>query len=228
MPIQVVSCCTYTTQYRDRTEPEWAALQFVRAIKGKTLRGHVDVPLPGRRVERLDHSTAMHATAWFADIVAHGHTWDSFDPVTLVPLPDSGCALGSAAAPKTLILAQALQAVLTDGTARVLDVLRWAEAIPPAHCAGGTRDPQELYSLLRLTVRRLPSTLPPIVLVDDVIASGGHLRAAAAFLTDCGASIQLAACAGRVLGDSEVCDRPFRFRTDCLPDFQADPDWPIP
>lgn len=67
---------------------------------------------------------------WFAEMVAMGRTWDCFDPVALVPLPDSGCVVGTDVAPRTLSLAQALHAALPDGTASVVDVLRWAEAIP--------------------------------------------------------------------------------------------------
>lgn len=70
--------------------------------------------------------------------------------------------------------------------------------------------------------------MPHIVLVDDVLASGGHLRAAAAFLTDCGAHVSFAVCAGRADNTDAPIDRPFSIRTDVLPDFVADPDWLLP
>jgi hypothetical protein len=130
--------------------------------------------------------------------------------------------------PKTLALAEALRDARSPDQATVMDLLRWDEVIPQAHLAGGTRDPQELYSLLRLTVRRLPEQLPSIVLVDDVFASGGHLRAAAAFLIDCGAEVQMAVCAGRAENTDAALERPFSIRTDVLPDFVADPDWLLP
>jgi orotate phosphoribosyltransferase len=41
------------------------------------------------------------------------------------------------------------------------------------------------------------------VLVDDVVTSGGHLRACAAKLTVDGAGVPLAVCAGRTLYDQE-------------------------
>jgi adenine/guanine phosphoribosyltransferase-like PRPP-binding protein len=100
--------------------------------------------------------------------------------------------------------------------------------MPTAHQAGGTRDPQELYGRLRLALPTLPQDGANVVLVDDVLASGGHLRAAAAFLNDCGANVIAAVCAGRAdhteAGDIE----PFKTRTDVLPDFVSDPDWLLP
>ena len=228
MSLKVFSCCTYSTAFGPRTEPEWSALQFVRAIKGKPLRGYVDVPLPGGRYVRLDQSTAARAPDWFGEMVTAGVSWDPDTGVALVPVPDSACSMASKDPPKTLPLAETLRDTLMPGQSGVFDLLRWAEVIPPTHLAGGTRDPQELYSLLRLTVRGLPEHLPRIVLVDDVLASGGHLRAVAAFLTDCGAQVEMAVCAGRAVNSDTPLERPFSVRADVLPDFVADPDWLLP
>lgn len=227
MSLKVFSCCTYSTAFGPRTEPEWSALQFVRAIKGKPLKGYVDVPLPGGRCVRLDRSTAPSAPNWFGEMVVAGMTWDPDATVALVPIPDSTCSMASDATPKTLVLAAALRDTLMPGQAGVFDLLRWNEVIPPAHTLGGTRDPQELYSLLRVRNRDLPR-LPPIVLIDDVLASGGHLRAAAAFVTDCGAQVKMAICAGRAELTAGPIERPFASRTDVLAEFVADPDWLLP
>ena len=142
MPLTVFSCCTYSTAFGPRTEPEWSALQFVRAIKGKSLRGYVDLPLPGGRHVRLDQATAACAPAWFGEMVAAGVSWDIDRSVALVPVPDSTCSMASPATPKTLALAAVLHDTLMPGQAGVFDLLRWAEVIPPAHLVGGTRDPQ--------------------------------------------------------------------------------------
>jgi hypothetical protein len=226
--VKVFSCCTYSTAFRARSEPEWLALQFVRAIKDKPLKGYVDVPLPGNRLVRLDHATAASVATWFGELIAQGLTWDTVGALTLVPIPHAACDLHAHTPAKTLPLAEALRDALAPGQAAVMDLLRWDEVSPQAHLAGGTRDPQELYSLLRLTRRRLPEQLPQIVLVDDVLASGGHLRAAAAFLTDCSAHVSMAVCAGRADNTDTPIDRPFSIRTDVLPEFVADPDWLLP
>ena len=186
------------------------------------------MPLPGDRLVRLNHASAASVAAWFGELLARGVTWDRVGTVNLVPIPHAACNLDAHVPPKTLRLAEALRDALAPGQATVMDLLRWGEVIPQAHLAGGTRDPQELYSLLRLTRRHLPEHLPQLVLVDDVFASGGHLRAAAAFLRDCGARVPMAVCAGRADGTNSPVDRPFSIRTDVLPEFVADPDWLLP
>lgn len=228
MPLKVLSCCTYSTAYRTRTQEQWAALQFVRAIKGKPIKGYVHVPLPGGERAHLDAGSAAQTVRWFGIIASTRIAWRGDRPIALVPIPDARCALHTAAIPRARGLAEALAASLPQGKACVLDVLRWAEVMPRAHASGGTRDPQELYSGLRLTTRTLPADGRDVILIDDVIASGGHLRAAAAFLVDCGARVLGAVCAGRA-DDTDAADAdPFRVRTDVLPDFFPDPGWLLP
>jgi predicted amidophosphoribosyltransferase len=170
----------------------------------------------------------MMAAGWFGQMAASRITWDRLGPLTLIPVPDAACGLSAERVPKVVPLAEALAGALPAGKATVLDVLRWARPMPTAHQADGTRDPQELYGRLRLSRPKLPAHYANAVLVDDVLASGGHLRAAAAFLRDCGAHVVAAVCAGRAddagAGDLE----PFKTRTDLLPDFVSDPDWLLP
>ena len=139
--MKVFSCCTYSTAFRPRSEPEWLALQFVRAIKGRALKGYVDVPLPGNRLERLDHATAASVATWFGELIAQGLSWDEIGAVTLVPIPHAACDFYAPAPPKTLPLAEARRDALPPGQAAVVDLLRWGEVIPQVHLAGGTRDP---------------------------------------------------------------------------------------
>jgi adenine/guanine phosphoribosyltransferase-like PRPP-binding protein len=81
---------------------------------------------------------------------------------------------------------------------------------------------------LRLSLSKLPQDNANVILVDDVLASGDHLRAAAAFLTDCGAHVIAAICAGRA-DDTDAGEiDTFQPRTDVLPDFVSDPDWLLP
>ena len=229
MPLKVFSCCTYSTlRDRPRSEQEWSALQFVRAIKRKPLRGYVHVPLPAGDRGYLDQTTAGAAPDWFGRIMSEGVTWNRVGTLALIPIPDSGCGVHLGPFPRALALAQGLQVALPEAQACVLDVLRWDEPRASAHLTAGTRDPQELYSRLRLTCRGLSPQLPQVVLIDDVLASGGHLRAAAAFLADCGARVLAACCAGRAITSDEVPESPFSIRTDILPDFVADPDWLLP
>ncbi len=185
MPITVFSCCTYSTLRRSRTQEQWAAVHFVKAIKGLPLKGYAQVPLPGGERGYLDQDTVRFAPDWFVRMAVTGIDWEcrSTRPMTLMPT---------------------------------------------AHQAGGTRDPQELYGRLRLALGKLPPEIGSVILVDDVLASGGHLRAAAAFLADCGAEVVAAVCAGRVDDSRDGQLEPFSMHQDALPDFVPDPDWLLP
>jgi hypothetical protein len=196
--------------------------------QGHSDQGYAYVPLPEGGRAYLDPDTASLAASWFGRMAAARLTRNPVGRCSIVPIPNVSCALSSPRPPKTHALAIALADVLEPGTATVLDVLRWVRPMPSAHQAGGTRDPQELYGRLRLTLPRLPHDNANVVLVDDVLASEGHLRAAEAFLSDCGANVLVAVCAGRA-DDTEAGDlEPFKTRIDILPDFVSDPDWLLP
>jgi len=228
MSLTVVSCCSYSTLFDKRSKAEWNALQFVRAVKGRALRGYARVPLPDGTQGFLDQSTRASAAGWFGRIAAARITWDRVSRVALVPIPDARCDVRAGAGPRTLALVSALASALPPQKASILDVVRWDQPMIPAHAGAGTRDPQELYSSLRLRPAKLPPELPPIVLVDDVIATGAHLRAVAAFLRDWGGHVIAAVCVARADNSGDPLDDPFRIRTDVLRDFEPDPDWPPP
>jgi hypothetical protein len=198
----------------------------VRALKQQTFRGYSYVPLPGGARAYLDSGTASDAPAWFGQMAARQINWDPVGPLALVPIPDASCSLCSEAPPRTIALAQALVGALASDNVIIRDLLRWATPMPSAHEQGGTREPQELYSALRLTTRRLSEDNPRYVLVDDVLASGAHIRAAAAFLTDCGADVRCAICAAQAVHNAPA--EPFATRMESLPFFDADPDWLLP
>jgi adenine/guanine phosphoribosyltransferase-like PRPP-binding protein len=129
--------------------------------------------------------------------------------------------------PRTFALAEALASHIGPDAAP-LDLLRWVRPMARAHAADGTRDPQVLYGRLRLKDRTWPVAGQRLVLVDDVIASGGHLRAAAAFLNDCGAVVTHAICAAQAGGPLDAAESAMAPRTLVLPGFSSDPDWLLP
>lgn len=215
MPLKVFCCCTYRTSGRDWTQRDWAACFFIKALKNKPLKGYARVPLPDGTQAYLDNTTAANAPEWFAEIVAKRIRWHTLGPVALVPIPDSSCALGNPAVPRTLAMANALADRLRD-RAVVSDILRWNAARPSVHQAGGTRDPGLLYARLRLA--RPAAIDRRSVLIDDVLSSGGHLQAAAAFLSRHGSDIAGGICAGRA--DNEfVGEDAFAMRIESIPDF---------
>jgi adenine/guanine phosphoribosyltransferase-like PRPP-binding protein len=90
--------------------------------------------------------------------------------------------------------------------------------MPSASEEQGPRHPAELYPHLCVTGRLIIRPGHQYVLVDDVLTSGGHLRAAAAFLRASGADPVLAVCGARA--DSVAQADPFQRRIDELEDFE--------
>jgi pyrimidine operon attenuation protein/uracil phosphoribosyltransferase len=76
--------------------------------------------------------------------------------------------------------------------------------VDPAREDGGSRDPEVLYPNIMLT-----KALPPgqIILIDDIMTSGGHFTAASWKLNDHNRVPKLALACGRSL-DSQI-DDPF-------------------
>jgi hypothetical protein len=216
MSLTVFCCCTYRTAGETFTQADWGALKFIKAIKSKPVNGYAQVPVFGQsKREFLNATTASQAPDWFGRMVANGLRWSSVGAVTLVPIPNSACDSSAAQLPKAFILATAAAAHIGD-KASVADVLRWKVAKVPAH-QGGTRDVEKLFQNLALARNaELPSQ--PIILVDDVMTSGAHLRAAAAFLRARGANVAYALCAGRA-DNAFLGTNAFAFRMEELEDY---------
>jgi orotate phosphoribosyltransferase len=112
-----------------------------------------------------------------------------------------------------MILAQAVATALPSAPA-VRDVLRWDSPIVSSRLLAGTRDVAALYRRLVVTG---PVAGARVVLVDDVLTMGGHLRACAAKLREVGADVVLGVCAGRA--DRIPAADPFAVRCETLEDF---------
>ena len=228
MPLRVYCCVAYAATFGGvRTQDEWAALHFVKAIKGTPLAGYTTLRLPGGDTARIDRHTAESAALWFAQFAVAAVPWGDVLPCGFVPIPDAECDLASTRPPRTFQLSDALASELGADVATV-DVLRWARPMAKAHAADGSRDPQVLYGRLRRMDRSWPLTGQRLVLVDDVVASGAHLRAAAAFLADCGATVACAICAARASETVTPGEKPLVPSTHVLANFDPDPDWLLP
>jgi hypothetical protein len=217
MALRTISLFTYRTKGGGWTAAQLGVLRFVQALKKQDLCGTADLCLDsgqqGRR--RLSAENAGDAFDWFAEMVVPllreelGTT-----QVVLVPVPDCGCT-EDVIHSRTSALATAVARLA--GAVLVSDVLRWRRRMPSARSGQGPRGPVSIYQNLRLRSGWGPVSRP-YVLVDDVVTTGGHLRACAAFLHNHGARVERAICAAR--SDPEPSDDPFQRRIDELPDFE--------
>ena len=213
MSIRVYCFCTYLTDIGGRwRSQDYDARDFIHALKGRQFNGYAQIPVSGR-IKRLTNTNLHKAIAWFGVMVAdYLEEEDITNPSLLVPVPNSDSVV-DAGSPRTTGLARAIAERLTS-PGQVADVLRFDKKMPSANQQGGTRDPEELYKRLVVTGDISRS---PYVLVDDVLTSGGHLKACAARLRRVGAQVPLAFCAGRA--SSEQPQDPFAVRVEVLDDF---------
>lgn len=222
MGLPVVSCCAYLTSVDGiGWRPcDYDAHDFIHAIKGRPINGFANIPVRGL-VRRLDDTNLDHAIVWFGQMIADvARCYDLVTALALVPVPNSRSAVGGAEVPRTVALARALAWELNrlvPADAVVVDVLRWSETLVPAHTGSGPRDPRYLFDRCRVTGDLTALRRRRIVLVDDVVTSGGHLQACAARLSRSGRRVELGIVAGRA-GHLQVGE-PFSVQVEEIADF---------
>jgi adenine/guanine phosphoribosyltransferase-like PRPP-binding protein len=80
-------------------------------------------------------------------------------------------------------------------TGSLVEARLWWKQFMQSSRRGGSRDPDYLRGNLVIGPTNHPKL--PVVIVDDVCTSGGHLRATEATLRGSGSPVLFAACAGR-------------------------------
>jgi hypothetical protein len=215
MGLRTISLFTYRTKGAGWTSEQLGVLRFVNALKRRDLDGTADVLIrAGQPKRRLEAQNASEAFDWFAEMVVPVLREElATTRVVLVPIPDCGCT-EEVAESRTSALAIAV--ARRAGAVVVSDMLRWRRRMPSAGSGQGSRDPVSIYQNLRLRSGWSPVSRP-YVLIDDVVTTGGHLRACAAFLDNHGGRVERAICAAR--SDQYPPDDPFQRRIDELPDF---------
>jgi hypothetical protein len=187
--------------------------QFVDAIKGDPVKGygHVEVKKPYRR--KINQDNNGQAAVWFGEMAAGLLASEPFTNPILVPFPNSKCAIGTPVS-RTKVLADSI--VKAGYTAEIADILRFTEALPSANRENGSRDPKVIYPKLVIvgTIRKLRT----YVVVDDVLTSGGHVRAGVTALKKAGANVRLVVCA--VSAEQTPSPAPFERVRRELEDFE--------
>lgn len=173
--VEAWSAVQYLSGSHQMRGKDYDAQTLVKAVKGDALNNQYVVVNIDGVVKRIDSSCSDLASEWFAQWIKE--KLDSkglVDSLVLIPIPSSGYTVGDRAlktTPHALALNIARRYV---DQPLVVQALAWSE--PMEKCRnGGSRVPGYLYSKLRL-VEDVPQG--NIVFVDDVLTSGGHLKAA--------------------------------------------------
>ena len=215
MPLRVVCFSTYRTSIAGGWRgADYDAHDFIDAIKDRDINGYSNVRLRGTW-HRFDNTNRQDVVGWFAAMVSDYLAANPVgDLIVLVAVPGSKVDVPFPRTPRTAQLAESIAAAV-NGAVVVADVLRQSEPIPSANEEAGTRDAADLFENLVLMddVNGLP-----VVLVDDVLTSGGHLQACAAKLREAGADVLMAIVAGRA-DEAQVPD-PFAIRIEDIPDYE--------
>lgn len=221
MPLRVAALAAYRSSLRTDpwTQGDYDAVKFIKAIKREPFEGFATVLVHDQH-RHLDETTALQATGWFGEWAA---AWlrRQLGPTdyVLVPVPSSRTTPNTMHLVRKTAPYRLAAATHRHSSARsyIQDILCWDEPMDSAR-KGGTRDCEQLFAHLRYFPKRYEKHALPHVLVDDVVTTGGHLRAAACFLRLTGRNVVAGLCAGRT-----TIERPngvFDLPEEELPDFE--------
>jgi len=173
-------------------QDDYRALKLIQALKGKPVKGWAWFARAGGKWSKVCAEDPSPAFEIFGEWAGARIKQIGIAAPRIVPVPSSNCVkLGDD--PKGMKIAEAV-AKFTQG-AVATGALHWDEALKKAH-EGGTRDPNILYGKLWVATELDPR---PIVLVDDVGTTGGHVVACARALRHFGYQVEHALCAGQTV-----------------------------
>lgn len=172
---------------------DYDATHMVKAVKGLPLNGnsYSDVQIDGKTV-RIVEANKDRAIEWHANWAAKKVADLGDGRKILIPIPSSKTTLASPEDFRTMLIANAIAARVPNSFA--LSTLRFKESRPSSREEGGSRDPEVLHQNLAF-LKAIP--IGKIVLIDDVMTSGGHFIACAWKLADRFKTVDLALACGR-------------------------------
>src|SRR4051794_20688805 len=184
-----------TAQVPNMRGPDYKATHLVKATKGLDLnpRQYSDVTIGGQPV-RITQNNKDCAMDWFAEWAAAQIAALPPGPKIIVPVPSSKSIPLCLPTFRTALIADRI-AKLSNQT-QAVPVLRFGAERPSSREEGGSRDPHVLHGEMVLT-HVLPAG--EIILLDDVVTSGGHLKASAWTVEDQQRAVRYALTCGRTM-----------------------------
>jgi hypothetical protein len=192
---------TYYSQWAhenlaQRSQAQWYSFKFCRAVKSKRLNGSLVFPwLNGPEV--INEQTIGRARAIFGMFIEHAIGDSGILNPILVPVPSKDGLFGAAQFRSLAMLQEAVAAVPNQNW-QIAPALRFNEVLQPAH-AGGPRGREALRPYLNVVA---PLSEGPIILVDDIVTTGGSLLASYDALNAVGRAPVAAIVCGHTVSDS--------------------------
>lgn len=197
--MKVFFMCTYYSQWAheniaERSQDQWHSFKFCRAVKSKRINGTLTVPWD-TGPETISTNNVHRARSIFGMFIRFTLNSLNLQSPVLVPVPSKDGLL-DAETFRSLEMVE--EAIVGEGNWPIAPVLRVTEKLTPAY-AGGPRGRDALKPYLRLI------EMPPdgeIVLIDDIITSGGSILASYDILADAGRAPVAAIVCGHTVSDS--------------------------
>jgi hypothetical protein len=193
--------CVYYSQWAhknlsERSQDQWYAFKFCRAVKKRLINGTTQIPLKtGAVTIRLDNvGLARH---YFGLFIKRTLDSASLRSPILVPVPSKDGLLNVDTFRSLEMLRESVQG---HGNWPIEPVLRFTQPLQPAS-AGGPRGRRVLFPYLKVKDN------PPagdIVLIDDLITTGGSILASYDRLNEIGRPPVLAIACGYTVSDSLI------------------------
>lgn len=173
---------------------DFDAYKFIQALKGNSVSGYATLQRPNGGWLKIEGENTAAAFQIFGEWGAKVLDDIGLEEGHLVPVPSSTC-LELGGDEKGRKLAQAITNVRPNF--KVLEALHWHKKLPKS-AEGGPRDVPTLLANLRI-MQELPEG--HLILIDDVVTTGGHLRASASGLRHFGGTVELALCGAQTVND---------------------------
>lgn len=169
---------------------DYAARNLVAALKRREFNGYSNIKV-GQTNYHIDNTVEGQANALVvaSRVIAQKIQDAGYEAARVVPIPASD-HIDPCGEFTGRRLAEAIQGI--NANFRAAPVLYFNE-VQLKSADGGTRDPHEIKQHLRIA----GDLDGPVVLLDDVCTTGGHLKAAARFLADLDHEVEDAFVVGR-------------------------------